>query len=114
MYFKAFLFAESFREMLDRTNAFAVYYNLNCALDREAEKKRRDEALTATEEAQLKADEAVKTDTTDKEKEAKEVQPKQKEAPKEDPRSKFKGLVNNVNAFTAFAHFDQNIVGYVL
>lgn len=101
------MFAESFREMLDRNNAFAVYHNLHCYLDRESERKRRDEALAATEEAP-KTEESTDVDA-EKEKEAKEV-PK-KEATKEDSRTKFKALVNHVNAFTSFAHFDQNTVG---
>lgn len=93
--------------MLDRNNAFSIYQNLNCYLDRETERKNRDEILSATEET-------VNTEETGAAEPDKEKEPKEsvkKEAPKEDLRTKFKALVNNVNAFTSFAHFDQNIVG---
>lgn len=101
------MFAESFREMLDRNHAFSVYYNLNCALDREAERKRRDEALTAIAEEKLENEE----EKPEGEKEEAKEPAKPKETSKEDPRSRFKALINYVNAFTSFAHFDTNIVG---
>lgn len=36
--------AECISEMLDRSQAFGVYKALSCAIDKEAEKKRREEA----------------------------------------------------------------------
>lgn len=39
--------AECINEMLDRSQAFVVYKTLSCAVDKESEKKRREEAKLA-------------------------------------------------------------------
>uniref|UniRef100_A0A915NDE0 SAP domain-containing protein n=1 Tax=Meloidogyne javanica TaxID=6303 RepID=A0A915NDE0_MELJA len=44
--FEVFLFVEALREAIDRSNAFVVYHSVATCLDREAEKKRRNETLS--------------------------------------------------------------------
>lgn len=39
--------AECINEMLDRSQAFIAYKTLNCAMDKDSEKKRREEAKLA-------------------------------------------------------------------
>lgn len=152
--FKVFLFAEAFHEAIDRNYAFNVYQTLNSVLDKEAERKRRDETLTKvdvpmeTEEAQNgeeekpsengvtelngdqidedkpaedKSDE--KTPSEEKSNEEKSAESDKKDDKKKeksvskdeksDPRLNFKALVNDIDSFTAFTHFDQNICGYL-
>ncbi|KAI6175893.1 hypothetical protein M3Y97_00739600 [Aphelenchoides bicaudatus] len=148
--FEAFLFAEAYHEAIDRAQAFNVYHTLNGVLDKDAERKRREEALTKVEEPmeteETKATEeekpaengvevngeqteekpvegAEQTDeksSEDKEKPAEEAEKKDEKADKKksdikevDPRLNFKALVNDVDTFMAFCHFDQNICGYL-
>lgn len=149
------MFAESFHEAIDRGHAFKVYQTLNSVLDKEAERKRRDEALTKVEtpmetdepaaangetekpaengvevngeqkaadeekpaeekSAEEKSAEEKSTDEKSSEAEKKEEKRKEKSVSKDDkgdPRLNFKALVNDVDTFTAFSHFDQNICG---
>lgn len=116
-------------------------------LDKEAERKRRDEALTKvetpveTEEIQNgetekleengvteqngeqveeekvveeKIEEKAPSEEKSVESDKKDEKKKEKSVSKEektDPRINFKALVNDVDTFTAFTHFDQNICG---
>lgn len=142
---------------------------METALDKDAEKKRRDEALTEVKEAMQPMEisaieenpdleeseankEAVETanketlkednnedkpadankevkdtsaddkkEKTDKEpsKTTKELSKSDKKDSKTDKKSKieakpvFKTLVNNIDLFSAFAYFDENVTGYI-
>lgn len=143
--FEVFLFAEAFHEAIDRGFAFDVYNTLNSVYDKEAERKRRDEALTKVEKVETPMEteevakveeekpvveedndviiieddkpveengETKKEDKRDEKKESKKEKSVVKEE-KSDPRSNFKAVVNDVNTFMAFCHFDQNICGYL-
>jgi hypothetical protein len=123
--FEVFLFAESFHEALDRNFAYTVYHTLNTALEKDAERTRRDEALTKVE-TPIETDEAATeekpaengaevveiTENGDKvekpeEKKSEEKKPEEKV----DPRLEYRAVVSDVNTFMAFCHFDQNICG---
>lgn len=114
------------KEMLDRASAFTVYQTLSTSYDKEAERKRRDAALTQPKETpETTGDANTENDTepavTDegaraalKEKESTAPASVKDEKERVDPRSQFKALVNDVQVFSAFAHFDQNLCGYLL
>lgn len=102
--FEVSLFAEAFKEMIERNSAFTIYETLvNCG-DRDAEKKRRDEAREKTIEAP-KEDE--KKD--EKEDEKKEDEKKETVIEKID----LKSLVANRTVYEAFSLFDVNLCGYL-
>lgn len=112
-----FLFAEAFREALDRTNAFTVYHAVEGALDREAERQRREAALTEVlekdkEVAEDSSDDIVVLESeADKEKKKAASAGGGKDAKKADPRFSFKAVVANADIFAAFAYFDENMCG---
>uniref|UniRef100_A0A915DXN7 SAP domain-containing protein n=1 Tax=Ditylenchus dipsaci TaxID=166011 RepID=A0A915DXN7_9BILA len=117
--FEVFLFAEALREAIDRSNAFLVYHALDSALPRDGERKRRDEVLNsetpkepATEvegaEATSNGDAQMETDAAVEKPAAAE-----KEVPPADPRTKYKAFVHDVEMFSAFAHFDENVCGHI-
>ncbi|CAD5218771.1 unnamed protein product [Bursaphelenchus okinawaensis] len=135
--FEVFVFAEALKEAIDRSNAFGVFYYLNSILDKEGEKTRRDEALAKPDEKEVKAEEEENKDENKEEKkevteegsekEEKEKKDSKKEDKKDekkdekkeekkesvDLRTQFRALVNNVNAFQVFSHFDINGCGYL-
>jgi len=127
--FQVFLFVEALREAIDRSNAFVVYHSVATCLDREAEKKRRNETLS---EACKDEDVVVINESSgggggkekgeDKEKEGNKDgggQNSDKQPPKSplssstDLRTNFKAIVHNLDLFSAFVHFDGNICGFV-
>nr|CAD2172574.1 unnamed protein product [Meloidogyne enterolobii] len=126
--FEVFLFVEALREAIDRSNAFVVYHSVATCLDREAEKKRRNETLS---EACKDEDVVVINESSgggggkekgeDKEKEGNKDggQNSDKQPPKSplssstDLRTNFKAIVHNLDLFSAFVHFDGNICGYL-
>lgn len=128
---QVFLFAEALRESIDRANVFAVYHALESALSRDNERKRREEALNAPEapmetapdengetsenmDTSEKSGDKPQPTAAEKTKEEDEITIiSEKKAPSPDPRTKFKALVNNVDLFSSFAHFDENVCGYV-
>ncbi|CAI2352396.1 unnamed protein product [Caenorhabditis sp. 36 PRJEB53466] len=103
--FEVSLFAEAFREMLERNSAFTIYETLvNCG-DRDAEKKRRDEAR----------EKIVDTPKDDEKKDEKEEEKKDEEK-KEifvTEKIELKSLVANRTVYEAFSLFDANLCGYV-
>lgn len=125
--FEVFLFAEALKEALDRSNAFVVYHTISTALDREAEKKRRNEALAEAckDEEVLILDEEAGEGGPEKKVENKEKEEKGTGAEKLsksptnaaaniDLRTNFKALVHDFDTFMAFVHFDSNICGYLI
>lgn len=146
--FEVFLFAEAYHEAIDRGFAFSIYHILNSILDKDAERKRREEALTKVEETSMETEEikseeekvvengiesngvelnteenppqSEEKSSEEKSTEEKSTEEKdekaesKKEKSKEDPRTNFKALVSDVDTFTAFCHFDQNICGLVV
>nr|CAD2171761.1 unnamed protein product [Meloidogyne enterolobii] len=125
--FEVFLFVEALREAIDRSNAFVVYHSVATCLDREAEKKRRNETLS---EACKDEDVVVINESSggggkekgeDKDKEGNKDggQNSDKQPPKSplssstDLRTNFKAIVHNLDLFSAFVHFDGNICGYL-
>lgn len=121
--FEVSLFAEAFKEMIERNAAFTVYETLlNCG-DRDAEKKRRDEARektvevvvvvekTSTESAAEKpAEGGVTTEKKDDVTEKKDEEPK-KEEKKE--KVEVRSVVANRTVYEAFSLFDANLCGYL-
>uniref|UniRef100_A0A914I943 SAP domain-containing protein n=1 Tax=Globodera rostochiensis TaxID=31243 RepID=A0A914I943_GLORO len=106
--FEVFLFVEALKEMFDRANAFVVYHTVSTALEREVEKKRRNEALS---EACKNDEVVVLVEGTNNSKEEKTET--SKSPINADLRSNFKALVHNFEVLIAFAHFDTNICGYI-
>uniref|UniRef100_A0A183CCW5 SAP domain-containing protein n=1 Tax=Globodera pallida TaxID=36090 RepID=A0A183CCW5_GLOPA len=106
--FEVFLFVEALKEMFDRANAFVVYHTVSTALERDVEKKHRNEALSEA----CKNDElVVLVEGTSNSKEEKTET--SKSPINADLRSNFKALVHNFEVLIAFAHFDTNICGYI-
>lgn len=100
------------KEAFDRSNAFIIYHSVSTALDREAEKKRRNDILTEA----CKDEEVLILDEGSGKKDEKANGSSEKQPPKSptntvDLRNNFKALVNDLDVFTAFAHFDSNISG---
>lgn len=97
-----------------------MYRNLESALDRESERTRRETKLLIEKEKAGDSDEIIILDTesdADKKKnevDAEKKKTEKKEEKKIDPRQNFKALVNDVDAFAAFAHFDENICGFII
>ncbi|KAI6218710.1 BMA-LST-3, isoform h [Aphelenchoides fujianensis] len=129
--FEVFLFAEALREALDRDAAFSLFHLLHGALEKEAEKKRRDEALTKVDEEPKEAADEEKKDENGADASTENPEGEPKDAPKDarekseakseakdektpDVRLNFTAVVHDVNAFSAFSHFDQNVCGYLL
>lgn len=112
------------KEMLDRASAFAVYQTLATSFDKESERKRRDAALTepkepaeaATDGTGEKPAEQAEGDTSSQSatKDNGNAPSAKDEKERSDPRTQFKAAVHDVQAFSAFAHFDQNLCGYLL
>ncbi|CAD5226302.1 unnamed protein product [Bursaphelenchus xylophilus] len=125
--FEVFLFAEALKEAIDRSNAFGVFHILNSVLDKETEKKRRDESLAKPDEKSENGEEKAEEIETENIEEKKEESKEEKKDDKEkkestkdkdkkeniDLRTNFRALVNNVSAFQAFTHFDINGCGYL-
>uniref|UniRef100_A0A1I7XK81 SAP domain-containing protein n=1 Tax=Heterorhabditis bacteriophora TaxID=37862 RepID=A0A1I7XK81_HETBA len=95
--FEVSLFAEAFKEMLERHSAFAIYHAISNAADKESERKRRDEARG-------------KKDEEKKEEEKKDGEEKEK---KEEEKVELKSLISNRQLFEAFAMYDVNLCGYI-
>lgn len=89
-----------------------MYRKLECALDRETERTRRENALTMEKEKTTDSDEIIilENDTEADKKKTELIDGDKKK--KADPRQNFKALVNDFDAFAAFAHFDENICGF--
>ncbi|UMM26877.1 hypothetical protein L5515_010402 [Caenorhabditis briggsae] len=110
--FEVSLFAEAFKEMIERNSAFTIYETLvNCG-DRDAEKKRRDEAREKTVEVvvpEASEDAKAKTEGTEEKKE------EEKEVKKEEKKEKVevKSVVANRTVYEAFSLFDANLCGYI-
>lgn len=135
--FEVFLFAEALREAIDRSSAFLVYHAIDAALPRDSERKRRDEVLNSETtlvvaiepvvegeseadsngDVQMETDangtETMETDKPASEKEEDIIIVGEKKAPVADPRTKYKAFVNDVQMFSAFAHFDENVCGHI-
>ncbi len=120
---QVFLFTEAVKEALDRCHAFAVFKAVATALDKDEERKRRDAALVeapvvkenGVEDAEGKGAESAEAggaggEAGDKKAAGKERDEKKKEV---DPRSLYKSLVGNVDLFSSFAYFDQNVCGHI-
>ncbi|KAL3110206.1 hypothetical protein niasHT_015809 [Heterodera trifolii] len=104
--FEVFLFVEALKEVFDRANAFVIYHTVSTALEREVEKKRRNEALSEA----CKDEEVVLLEGSS----SKEEKTEASKSNNTELRSNFKALVHNFEAFIAFAHFDINICGYII
>ncbi|VDN01647.1 unnamed protein product [Thelazia callipaeda] len=113
--FELAVMAECISEMLDRSQAFTVYKALSCALDKDSEKKRRDEAKLAEVFGSKEIIQSGKTDKPEKsEEEKKKEDEKREEEQKKVLTEARKPIVIDRAVFQAFAHFDQNLCGYVL
>lgn len=116
-----FLFAEAFKEALDRSNAFAVFKSIATSLDKEGERKRRDAALAEAPKengagVEGGADASAQgTDATEggaKPAEG-EKQPKEEKKKEVDSRTLHKALISHMDLFSSFAYFDTNGCGYI-
>ncbi|CAD6194612.1 unnamed protein product [Caenorhabditis auriculariae] len=94
--FEVSLFAEAFREMVERLSAFGIYTALSVSADKEEEKKRRDDARGKA---------PVEKKEEDKEDKKEETKPE---------KIDLKSIVSNRNVFESFAYFDQNLCGYIM
>ncbi|VDO30256.1 unnamed protein product [Onchocerca flexuosa] len=113
--FELAVMAECISEMLDRSQAFVAYRTLNCAIDKESEKKRREEAKLAEIVGTEETTENAKGDKIEKSEEEK----KKEDEKREEEQRKFlaearKPIIIDRAVFQAFAHFDQNLCGYIL
>ena len=88
--FEVSLFAEAFKELLERHAAFVIYHNLAGAADRDSERKKREEATLKPQENGENSEE-------------------EKEKPE---KIELKGIVYNRALFEACAMFDSNLCGY--
>ncbi|CAB3409649.1 unnamed protein product [Caenorhabditis bovis] len=123
--FEISLFAEAFREMLERNAAFTIYETLvNCG-DKDIEKKRREEAREKpVEEPAKEATEPAAAPTESAEKEengeapvAEKDEPKKENKKEEKPvveKIELKSLVANRTVYEAFSLYDANLCGYLL
>uniref|UniRef100_A0A8R1HXL3 SAP domain-containing ribonucleoprotein n=1 Tax=Caenorhabditis japonica TaxID=281687 RepID=A0A8R1HXL3_CAEJA len=108
--FEISLFAEAFKEMLERNSAFTIYETLvNCG-DRDAERKRREEAREKPVEVPKEENAAAAAAGTTKsekdgEKEEKDIIPME--------RIELKSIVANRTVYEAFSLFDTNLCGYL-
>ncbi|EGT48565.1 CBN-LST-3 protein [Caenorhabditis brenneri] len=126
--FEVSLFAEAFKEMVERNAAFTIYETLvNCG-DKDAEKKRRDEARertvevpvekpaekpAATENAEKPADEAEKSEEQKETKKDEKEEKKEEEKKEKKERVEVKSIVANRTVYEAFSLFDMNLCGYL-
>lgn len=94
--FEVSIYAEAFKEMLERHAAFVIYQNLASAADRESERKRREEAAVKPQE---------NGDAAEEEKEKEEKKEKVE-------KIELKAVVSNRVLFEACAMFDSNLCGY--
>lgn len=92
--FEVSLFAEAFKELMERHAAFVIYQNLTAACDRDSEKKRREEAAVKTQENGEGAED------------------ENKEKAEKPEKIELKGIVSNRALFEACAMFDSNLCGY--
>lgn len=88
-----------------------MYRNLECALEREAERARREVALTVEKGKNEDSDDII---ILESEADVEKKKNEKKDEKKVDPRQNFKSLVSSFDAFASFAHFDENICGFVL
>ncbi|KAI6187137.1 BMA-LST-3, isoform h [Aphelenchoides besseyi] len=88
--FEVFVFAEALREVLDREFAFNLYHTLH--------------SLRLMEKRTKLKQKTKKKETTEK------VESKDEK----DLRLNFTAVVNDVNTFMTFTHFDQNVCGYLV
>uniref|UniRef100_A0A158Q740 SAP domain-containing protein n=1 Tax=Elaeophora elaphi TaxID=1147741 RepID=A0A158Q740_9BILA len=113
--FELAVMAECINEMLDRSQAFIAYRTLSCAVDKDSEKKRREEAKLAEIVGTEEGTESLKADKIEKSEEEK----KKEDEKREEEQKKFlaearKPIIIDRIVFQAFAHFDQNLCGYIL
>ncbi|EFO26987.2 hypothetical protein LOAG_01502 [Loa loa] len=113
--FELAVMAECISEMLDRSQAFVAYKTLSCAVDKESEKKRREEAKLAEIIGAEEGTDSAKADKTEKSEEEK----RKEDEKREEEQRKFlaearKPIIIDRTVFQAFAHFDQNLCGYIL
>uniref|UniRef100_A0A915PP47 SAP domain-containing protein n=1 Tax=Setaria digitata TaxID=48799 RepID=A0A915PP47_9BILA len=133
--FELAVMAECISEMLDRSQAFITYKTLSCAVDKETEKKRREEAkltelmgvegrnpfyrsvqkLSFIKLVLIVSSEVVESGKADKtEEEKKKEDEKREEEQKKYLAEARKPIIVDRAVFQAFAHFDQNLCGYIL
>lgn len=120
--FEVSLFAEAFKEMIERNAAFTIYETLaNCG-DRDAEKKRRDEAREKPVEPKEPKEPAETTEKAaegeEKKDEKEEKRDEKKDEKREEKREKveridLKSVVANRTVYEAFSLFDSNLCGYL-
>ncbi|VDK73790.1 unnamed protein product [Litomosoides sigmodontis] len=107
--------AECISEMLDRSQAFIAYRTLSCAMDKDSEKKRREEAKLAEIGVTEEGTESAKVDKIDKSEEEKKKEDEKREQEQKKLLSETrKPIIIDRAVFQAFAHFDQNLCGYIL
>ncbi|KAF1756617.1 hypothetical protein GCK72_013070 [Caenorhabditis remanei] len=115
--FEVSLFAEAFKEMIERNSAFTIYETLvNCG-DRDAEKKRRDEArekpVEVATETEKPADGGGAEEKSSEKKEEKKEEEKKEEKKEKVERIEVKSVVANRTVYEAFSLFDANLCGYL-
>uniref|UniRef100_A0A158R6B6 SAP domain-containing protein n=1 Tax=Syphacia muris TaxID=451379 RepID=A0A158R6B6_9BILA len=120
--FEVALLAEAFAEMMDRSFAFDMYKALSCALDKDAEMKRRDdfklqEAFGKDADGRKHSGTGTGHDGLDKVEKSEEEKKKEEEK-LEEKRKKVltdirKAVIVDRVAFQAFAYFDTNLCGYL-
>ncbi|VDM46214.1 unnamed protein product [Toxocara canis] len=131
--FELAILAECISETLDRAHAFGVYKSMSCAMDKEAEKKRRNDAkvlevlgpecefpfsLEVFDPESEAAKKVSATDAADKIEKSEEEKKKDAEKREEERKKAIaeprKAIVVDRAAFNAFCYFDQNLCGYLM
>ena len=107
------LYAEAFRELLERHYIHVVYDAIARAGDRDEEKKGREEAAVVKDEAIIGEVEGKKEGTEEEPDKGDKKDDKDKEVKKKKETVELKSVVHNRSAFEAFAFFDVNLVGCV-
>ncbi|CAI4224435.1 unnamed protein product [Auanema sp. JU1783] len=95
--FEVSLFAEAFKELLERLAAFKIYQSVVNAADRDAEKKRKDEAKGLGEKE--------KSENAEEDKDKKEEEKPEK--------IELKSVVSDRSLFEACVAYDGNLCGYI-
>ncbi|MCP9260150.1 Cell division cycle and apoptosis regulator protein 1 [Dirofilaria immitis] len=81
--FELAVMAECINEMFDRSQAFIAYKTLNCAMDKESEKKRREEAKLAEIGSTEEISESARSDKIEKSEEEKKKEDEKEKKNKE-------------------------------
>ncbi|PAV70305.1 hypothetical protein WR25_03043 [Diploscapter pachys] len=119
--FEVSVFAEAFRELLERLAAFQIYKSIVEAGDKEVEKKKRDDARKVNKQEDKESEEekkdeengdGKKEDGKDDKSDAKKKDSKKDK--ERDERIELKSVVHHRQVYEAYALFDLNLCSYLM